>query len=364
MSLINDALKTAQRERSGRSTSTAAGQTVVEGFFPFVSTSAPPRSRRTRIVVISVAAVVLFGTSGYLAMPSFTGRSTFKPAIPTIQLPPAGVSPRQGVTSPTTAAPTVKQAAAIDTNVSRAVDAGPKVESTLPKSNQPAGTAPPVAARARPATSETKAIVPVAQTSSESAERAPVARRDYEAQATMLFNAGDWEGARAQFQLAIKNAPSARAWTNYGVTLQRLQDLPGARAAYQSAVGLDPTYLEAWLFNARVAIQLGEPQVAVPLLQRARSINPRHAGVNADLAQLQSEAKNYSESRRYAEEALRADPTNARAHWYLAIAADQLADADVAIREYAAYLQVAGGAENARAAGYARERLEILRKKP
>jgi Flp pilus assembly protein TadD len=362
MSLISDALKTAQRERSGRNTAAnASGQTLIEGFFPFVSTSAPSRSRGKRIAVISGASVVLLGVAAYLALPAFRAKPDAKRG-PIIQLPPAGVSPRQAVTPPATAAPTVRQEAVVDTaSAAVLVEAARKPEPQQRRITP--ATIGAVTSETKAAGPETKASAPVIEAATESGNR-PAVRRDYEAQATMLFNAGDWEGARAQFQLAVKNSPNARAWTNYGVTLQRLHDLAGARSAYQSAVGLDGSYLEAWLFNARVAMELGEAQVAVPLLLRARSINPRHSGVNSDLAQLESEAKNYTESRKYAEEALRADPANARAHWYLAIAADQLSDAEVATREYNAYLQVAGGPENARTAGYARERLEMLRKKP
>jgi cytochrome c-type biogenesis protein CcmH/NrfG len=85
-----------------------------------------------------------------------------------------------------------------------------------------------------------------------------------------------------------------------------------------------------------------------------------------ELARLESEAQNWSETRRFSEDAVRADPSNARAHWYLAIATDQLKDFEVAAREYAAYLQTVGAAERdqARFVGYARQRLTDLKGKP
>src|SRR2546430_12792793 len=59
MSLISDALKTAQRERSGQTPPGSGDQPLLDGFFPYVSTSAPSgRSQRTRIAMISVWSLV------------------------------------------------------------------------------------------------------------------------------------------------------------------------------------------------------------------------------------------------------------------------------------------------------------------
>jgi tetratricopeptide (TPR) repeat protein len=190
-------------------------------------------------------------------------------------------------------------------------------------------------------------------------------RVDYEAQATALFEAGDLVGARDKFELATKLAPNARAWTNYGVTLQRLGDFAAAGAAYRTAIGLDANYLEAWLYQGRLAVEQGDIGKAIPLFQRALAINPRNADVNVELARLEYEAGNWTEARRFAEAALRGDATNVRAHWYLGVASDPLKDADSAIRGYAGYLQYVGDApDQATFIGWARTRLAALRAKP
>jgi tetratricopeptide (TPR) repeat protein len=192
-----------------------------------------------------------------------------------------------------------------------------------------------------------------------------VPRIDYEAKATALFNAGDLDGARENFELATRFAPTARAWTNYGVTLQRLGDYPGASSAYRAAVGVDANYLEAWLYQARLASEMKDAAKAVPLLQRALAINPHSPDVNIELARLEADAKNWTETRKFAEEAIRSDPTNARGQWYFAVASDQLKDGDAAIRGYTAYLQYVGAAERDQAqfVGWARTRLAELRGK-
>lgn len=192
------------------------------------------------------------------------------------------------------------------------------------------------------------------------------ARVDYEAEATALFNAGDLAGARDRFQLATRFAPTARAWTNYGVTLQRLGDFAGAASAYQAAIGVDANYLEAWLYQGRLAADRGDIANAVPLFQRARAINPRSAEVNVELARLEYDSGNFTEAKRFAEEAARSDPANTRANWYIGVASDTLKDAASAIRGFTAYLQYIGAAERDQAqfVGWARQRLAALRGKP
>ena len=192
-----------------------------------------------------------------------------------------------------------------------------------------------------------------------------MSRIDYEAQATVLFNAGDLSGAREKFLLATRYAPTARAWTNYGVTLQRLGDNVGAAAAYQSAIGIDANYLEAWLYQGRLAADLGDVAKATPLFHRALAINPRHADVNVELARLAYDARNWTEARRFAEEAARSQPSNARAHWYVAVASDALKDVDATIRAYTAYLQtVVNERDQAQFVGWARQRLAELKGRP
>jgi tetratricopeptide (TPR) repeat protein len=154
-------------------------------------------------------------------------------------------------------------------------------------------------------------------------------------------------------------------WTNYGVTLQRLGDLTGAVAAYRSAIGIDPNYLEAWLYQGRVAAEQGELARAIPLLQRALAINPLNADANVELARLEYEAQNWTEARRFAEAALRGDATNIRAYWYLAVASDPIKAVDDAIRGYSGYLKYVGDTpDQTTYVGWARTRLAELGRKP
>jgi Flp pilus assembly protein TadD len=366
--LISDALKTAQRERA-RSQGGKSQQQVVDGFFPYVPPApARTRSRRGPALVIGTAVVALLAVTAWLAIPR--QEKPRKAAVPPIILPPPVT-----VTQTPARVDTVPVAGKSASSATQSV-ATPQVAAT---STQPVGTAQrakePAALPRSAAATPTRQIEPAPATTAETVERheptieAPrreaAPRIDYEAQATVLFNAGDLAGARDKFQLATRYSPTARAWTNYGVTLQRLGDRVGAAAAYQSAIGMDANYLEAWLYQGRLAAEVGDVARAVPLFQRARAINPRNADVNVELARLEYEAKNWTEARRFAEDAVRADPTNIRGHWYIGASSDQLKDSEGAVRGYSSYLQYVGDArDQAVFVGWARTRLAELRGKP
>ena len=370
MSLISDALRTKQREASARSVGEA--QPLLDGFFPYASADAKrPRRQLMPILVVGGVGAALLAVTAFLIF------SKPEKATPTVKRPPIVLPPP--VTVAQVPAPADSATSATDTPVADpASGEGPRQNVASEQRRPVVGTPAPVSdgrAASTVAASETpvrvQADAPVA--SNASIPRAPATRTaatattvDYEAQATLAFNAGDLAGAREKFQLATRYAPTARAWTNYGVTLQRLGDNAGAASAYQAAIGIDANYLEAWLYQGRLASDLGDIDRAIPLFQRARAINPRHADVNIELARLAYDAKNWSESRRFAEEATRSDPANARGHWYVAVASDQMRDPDAALRAYTAYLQAVGGAERGHEqfVGYARERIALLRSKP
>lgn len=369
MSLISDALKTAQRER-GRSQATKDPQQLVEGFFPYAPSARPrSRSKVVPIAAVSVAVVALLAVTAWLVLakpsrpaPGARVPIVLPPPVTIAQTPPRVDSALKG------AAASVKIVDPVPTaNTSPAP--GNSVVSTQQQRASEARGKPAEVVRTSETPGTSSTIEPVAGGIPRPPGRvsdATVPRIDYEAKATALFNAGDLDGARENFELATRFAPTARAWTNYGVTLQRLGDYPGASSAYRAAVGVDANYLEAWLYQARLASEMKDVAKAVPLLQRALAINPHSPDVNIELARLEADAKNWTETRKFAEEAIRSDPTNARGQWYFAVASDQLKDGDAAIRGYTAYLQYVGAAERDQAqfVGWARTRLTELRGKP
>ena len=360
MSLLHDAIKAKQKERAARGSSEGNQPLAMEGFLPYVSGSpVRDRSRRGPMIVGGVAALVLIAFTVWLAWPKRSSPPT-QVRAPIILPPPVMVSQQ-----PKTVSPPRPNA---DTLLSQPAEQIPAALPNVPRAGSTAQSQEPqpTAQREIVAASQNASAAVTEGRESPRVEPTPVRPSvDYEAQATLLFNAGDLAGARDKFVLATRFAPSARVWTNYGVTLQRLGDLSGAIAAYRSAVGIDGNYLEAWLYQGRVAAEQGELTRAVPLFQRALAINPRNAEANVELARLEYESQNWTQARRFAEAALRGDATSVRAYWYLAVASDPLKDTEAAIRGYTGYLRFVGdAADQAKFIGWARTRLEELRGKP
>lgn len=374
MSLISDALKTAQRERSGQAERGAGDQPpLLEGFFPYVSTSAPDnRSRRSRIAIISVAGLVVVAIAAWLGGPALkramSGRSD--------RVPPTAQPENPTAIAPST--PSVQIAQAADTQA--AVAMVPERARSAPREPNPVAKSTSVN-RARPPANEPRSVVTasdstlprpdtaIAQPSApmpSAPDRRGVVRRNFEIEAIKAYNAGDYATARARFDTAVRVTPTASTWTNYGVTLEKLGDQQGAARAYRSAMGIDPNYFNAWLYLARVYNLVGDVTQAIPLFNRALEIEPNNSDVNADLAELEFKAGAFTDARRYAEVAARNNPANARAHYYLALSADTLKDRTLARRAFEDYLRTMSGQEtdNSPSIGYARIRLQALKGNP
>ena len=377
MSLINDALKTAQRERAGQVPSRSGGQPLLDGFFPYVSTPTPAaRSSRGRIVLGSIFAVVILATVAWFGVPAIK-RAMGKPSkVPSIVL-----SPSQAAVAPTT--PSVQTAQTADTQIAAVaapesvsgpmVDRAPRPRSSGAKERNPSAgesrsvvtATDPIGVRRDTAIAQPSALLPSAPERRGSIS-ASANRPNFEAEAVAAFNAGDYVTARSRFESAVRAEPTASAWTNYGVTLEKLGDPQAAARAYRSAMAIDPNYFNAWLYLARVYNFLGDVTQAVPLFNRALEIEPNNSDVNSDLAELEFKASAFTEARRYAAVAARTNPSNARAHYYLALSADTLKDRTVARRAFEDYLRTIAGQEkdNLPSVGYARVRLQQLKGNP
>lgn len=373
MSLINDALKTAQRERSGQIKGVSGSQPLLDGFFPYVSTSASKgRANRTRVALTAIGLLVVLTLGLWFAAPSI--RVALRPA-PKEQVA-IGLPVR-----PQAPAPVVTPAGAPAQGSASAAAPTPSSDSTSILTSAPdsvAGREAPHNARIRPTVAADKPVtwkraatiqpaetLPHSPGNPGSAAAEPV-RPNLEAEAVAAFNVGDYQTARVRFETALRAVPTASGWTNYGVTLEKLGSPRAAADAYQKAMGIDPNYLNAWLYLARIYAAGGDVQRAVPLFNRALEIDPNNSDVNADLAELEFKAGAFSEARHYADVAARNNASNPRAHYYLALAADTLKDRDLARRAFEDFLRAIAGQEreNSASVGYARVRLQELKGKP
>src|SRR5437868_6741757 len=102
MSLINDALKTAQQERSGQTKGGSGSQPLLEGFFPYLSTgSAKSQPNRAKVALAAAGVLVVLVVGLWLAMPAI--RLSLK-ASPK---PQGIVSASQQVSPPTATPPEI-----------------------------------------------------------------------------------------------------------------------------------------------------------------------------------------------------------------------------------------------------------------
>ncbi|HEY6220744.1 MAG TPA: tetratricopeptide repeat protein [Gemmatimonadaceae bacterium] len=372
MSLINDALKTAQRERSGQVQSGSGGQPLLDGFFPYTSTGSPKgQANRARVALIAGAGLVVFGVGLWFAVPMVRAALRSAPK----QTQGIGPSPQQSGPAPTVTpvAPPeqVAAAAAETTSVDSTQARTPAENPTVDRQVQHKSRGRPTVTAADPGAVRREAIAQPSEPLSGPPDRGgsvsvEAGRPNLEAEAVAAFNTGDYQTARVRFEAALRAIPTASGWTNYGVTLEKLGDQRGAAAAYQKAMGVDPSYLNAWLYLARIYSAGGDVQRAVPLFNRALEIEPTNSDVNADLAELEFKMGAFPEARRYAGVAARSNPSNPRAHYYLALSADTLKDRDLARRGYEDFLRTIAGQEreNSASVGYARVRLQELKGKP
>jgi tetratricopeptide (TPR) repeat protein len=66
-------------------------------------------------------------------------------------------------------------------------------------------------------------------------------------------------------------------WNDYGIGLLLQGDLKGAQAAFEKVVAMDPAYADGPVNVARVRLQEGEVEAAIPLLEAALKLSPRLA---------------------------------------------------------------------------------------
>ena len=100
MSLIIDAVKTAQRERSAGSAA-GADRRALEGFFPYAGSGAATTSRRSRSAVIAIgvmAGLVIIAGGGALMLRAKDARLRVAPDVPPRPISTTAPAPQQDFT--------------------------------------------------------------------------------------------------------------------------------------------------------------------------------------------------------------------------------------------------------------------------
>lgn len=373
MSLINDALKEAQRERSDRAGAKAAANPV-DNFFPYPSSkkNAPAQTNYALIVgagVVMVAAIVfaivrIRGTGSPRPLGPVGNRvpaATPAPAIPapaatadssrstdaTKAVPTGGSAAGRGIAAAT---PSSGVAARESKNKNdglvrdHQVAAAPVVTSganvaarkAAPDSATPAPAAP--IAPPKPIASAPNNMRIVADPSTARAGDSLFARAYAE------HVRGNLDAAADLYEKAIQHPPVApELYNNYGALLARRGNYNAAVSMYNMALGANRSDPKVWINLGDAYHALGRRADAISDYFEAAKLDPANAAVKVSLAAEYQAIGDTATARRTFEDALATHPKDARTHYAFAAFLINQQDYRSAARELQSFVDLGAG---------------------
>jgi len=368
MSLIADALKTAQRQKQQRESGRTSGAPL------FVDLRAPRPSLINRwrgvsialsLVVIAASAVVIWQRlrprpipGPVLSVPSPLAGTPLlaeRASVPVAsrdarRIDSAFVAPRRGFTIPapaTSGASTDRPFAAPDSQRS-APTPGRVIAATPPTTASSArlqgGTAPAPAVVAPEATN-----IPGASSRSAPGQLRIAVERPRNDDASRLFaealtahKAGNLDVARPLYERVLALTPNdADALNNLGVLLSSQKQFDRALELLRRATTLAPRNAGTWNNIGAALREQGRNDEAATAFRTALGIDPMHAGAKVGLAQQYMATGQAAMARTLLEEVVAANGELAEAWYTLGQALEQLGDRDGAIRAFSAFIRVA-----------------------
>lgn len=384
MSLISEALKAAQRERTERA-GPQARAALAEGFFPYLETR---KGRRAGLVVaLGIGAVALIATAGTLA--HFRGRGKVTPrstasvahvvtppvTVPT-DAPPADARPTDArPTAPVTPPPAASHAAAETGHIAPPTPGASRTGLAATKStsardsknakvaadsahrrgasmtgatNAPAATVPVTAAPAATATSAAPPVAPRGAASSDG--RVVVDPLGVRAGDTLFARAyaehrrGNLDLAQDLYEQAIRTGQvSADLYTDYAALLTERKNYAAAVPMLQLALQSDSKNVNAWINLGDVYDDLGQHADAIAAFGSAQQLNSAAPGVMVRLAKEYVAIGDTSGARKKFDEAVRTAPNDAAARYSYGSFLVTQHDVAGAIKQFEQFLNVAPG---------------------
>lgn len=146
-------------------------------------------------------------------------------------------------------------------------------------------------------------------------------------------------------------------------------DWPGAQAAIDRAVALDPSYAAAHRNRGHILSQTGRHAEALSAMRRARELDPLYAMNHAISSQVALQARDYSAAVELARQAIVLDPEFWIGYVHVGQAYEQLGQTDLALEAFLKAARLSGGNSKAVSlrghllgkAGKANEAHEVLR---
>ncbi|CAM9533223.1 unnamed protein product, partial [Phaeothamnion confervicola] len=92
------------------------------------------------------------------------------------------------------------------------------------------------------------------------------------------FRAGDWGGAIAEYEDAVKRDPTNPAYrNNLAAALSKVLDFNAAKAACEKALELDPKYVKAWAKKGDIELLMKEYHKALDSYKKGLDVEPDNA---------------------------------------------------------------------------------------
>lgn len=394
MSLISDALKEAQRERSERSGQPGAPPPV-DNFFPLPAERERKRSSVLLIGGASVAALAVVAIVWWSTLHLFSqarnptrALATRPPVRPTAPAQTAPIAPvathdsvRQAPSNPPagtrrTTPSDVKSQSNVERAVASATPAAPARTRSPIRSSQHAASQPtePVGDTAAATLISTATVQAPSATSAPAPSDSHGVRIIVDAPssrpADSLFKLayaehlkGNFDRAKELYEqtIAMQQAPS-EAYNDYGVLLSQHGNPTAAAEMFRVAVRRDDANLEGWINLGDSYNLAGHHAEALSAFSRALQLDPGNVAVKIRLAAEYHGIGDAASARRLYEEALNAAPKDPIVHYELAKFLQAQQDYRGAVREFQRFVDLAGGKYDARTIDAVKQHVASLEK--
>lgn len=180
----------------------------------------------------------------------------------------------------------------------------------------------------------------------------------YNNRGQLFYRQGDWTRAVQDHQHAQELQPHNPIYPyNLGLDYDRLRNYPAAIHAYEQALDLDPTYIQAYNNFGFILLQTHELTRSLDVLQRGLALDPKAYYLHKNIGRVYLEQGNPARAVAELQQAIELFTGNGgypEALYYLAVAHQALRQTDQACAALAAYSPIADQDEPERATSAAK----------
>ncbi len=337
MSLIQEALRRAQKERGGASAPVP----------PAVRAPAA-KGAVSRPLIVAAACLAVLVAAGFIlhiarrAIPFGQGApappAAARTSAPVAALPSAPVARPPAPPAASSAAPAQVAPAKDGGRRSSAAVTALSLPTAIPAGLGRPAAPPPAADGGNPPVRQQ----PPAAPSGPPGDRGALLARYNEGIA--FQEKGDWESAGRSFRESVAADPSlVEGWNGLGTALMRLGKKGEAEAAFARALSADPGYYAAVMNVGLLRLEEGRTREAAELFSRAAGLSPRNPAPRVNLAIALGRLGRLPEAEETLLSARSAFPSNPLVLYHLGTLYERKGDRGRAKEAYASFLDVSDG---------------------